>query len=196
MVEWNRTTTDYPHRSLQELFEEQVARTPDAIAVDFEEQCIGYAELNRRANQVAHWLRERGVVPDTMVGLCAERGIEMLVGMLAIVKAGGAYVPLDPGYPQSRLAFMLEDTATSLVLTESRFRHLFAAKTLCLDSEWQQVLALQHGQSAIGRRVRPFGVPDLHVGIYRPTQSRPDSAKGRGAAGRSDELCEPHGATR
>ena len=139
VVEWNRTTTDYAQRSLQELFEEQVDRAPDAIALEFEDQHVSYAELNRRANQVAHWLRERGVGPDIMVGLCAERGIEMLVGMLAIVKAGGAYVPLDPSYPPSRLAFMLEDTATTLVLTQNRYRHLFAATTLCLDSEWEQV---------------------------------------------------------
>ena len=99
VVDWNCTTTEYPQRSLQELFEEQAARTPEAIAVEYEDRRITYGELNHRANQLAHCLRERGVGPDTMVGLCIPRSIEMVVGIVGIVKAGGAYVPLDPAYP-------------------------------------------------------------------------------------------------
>ena len=129
LVEWNSTATEYPQRSLQELFEEQVERTPDAIAVEYDGRQISYGELNRRANQLAHCLRERGIGRDTMVGICVPRSIEMVVGILGIIKAGGAYVPLDPAYPLPRLELMLEDTQAAVVLTEDRFRHLFAANT-------------------------------------------------------------------
>ena len=107
--EWNDTAHPIPPATLPELFEAQVARTPDAVAVVFEEQSLTYAELNARANQLAHYLIGKGVGPEVVVGLCVERSLEMVVGLIGILKAGGAYLPLDPGYPPERLAFMLAD---------------------------------------------------------------------------------------
>ncbi len=100
LVQWNDTAVDYPRdQCIHQLFEEQVARTPDAVAVVFEDRQLTYAELNARANQLAHYLRTLGVGPDVLVGLCLERSLELVVGLLGILKAGGAYLPLDPSYP-------------------------------------------------------------------------------------------------
>jgi len=123
LEEWNGTDAAYPADSaIPELFEAQVERTPDATAVVFAEDHVSYAELNRRANRLAHHLRSLGVGPDVRVGICVERSLEMMVGLLALLKAGGAYVPLDPGYPAERLAYMLEDSAPAAVLTQSHLR--------------------------------------------------------------------------
>ncbi len=119
LVEWNDTAADYPKdKCIHQLFEEQVERTPDAIALEFEDKQITYRELNRRANQLAHHLISLGIGPEKLVGICVERSIEMVVGLLAILKAGGAYVPLDPAYPQERLRFMLDDSQVSVLLTQ------------------------------------------------------------------------------
>src|SRR6185503_4830955 len=121
LMEWNDTAADYPKdKCIHQLFEEQVARTPDAIALEFEDQQITYRELNRRANQLAHYLITLGIGPEKLVGICVERSIEMVVGLLGILKAGGAYVPLDPAYPKERLRFMLEDSQASILLTEQK----------------------------------------------------------------------------
>ncbi|MBB2885147.1 MULTISPECIES: non-ribosomal peptide synthase/polyketide synthase [Pseudomonas] len=120
VVDWNATAVDYPlHRSVQALIEEQVGKTPQACALVFAEQRLSYAELNGRANQLAHVLIEQGVGPDVPVGIAVERSVEMVVGLLAILKAGGAYLPLDPEYPQERLAYMFEDSGIQLLLTQS-----------------------------------------------------------------------------
>ncbi|MFL1391710.1 amino acid adenylation domain-containing protein [Pseudomonas tritici] len=117
---WNATTRDYPlQQCVHQLIEQQVARTPDAAALVFAEQRLSYAELNRRANRLAHRLIEAGVGPDVLVGLAVERSIEMVVGLLAVLKSGGAYVPLDPEYPRERLAYMLEDSGVKLLLTQA-----------------------------------------------------------------------------
>ena len=119
LVEWNDTAADYPKdKCIHQLFEEQVERTPDAIALEFEDKQITYRELNRRANQLAHYLISLGIGPEKLVGICVERSIEMVVGLLGILKAGGAYVPLDPAYPKERLRFMLEDSQVSVLLTQ------------------------------------------------------------------------------
>src|SRR5215212_6462892 len=110
LYEWNATEAEYPReRCVHELFEEQVEKTPDAVAVVFEDTTLSYSELNRRANQLAHYLREQGVGPDQKVAICLERNVEMVVGLLGVLKAGGAYVPLDPAYPVERLQYMLDD---------------------------------------------------------------------------------------
>jgi non-ribosomal peptide synthetase component F len=95
---------------MHQLFESQVNLTPDAIAVVFEERQLTYQQLNAKANQLANYLKEQGVAPEVLVGICAERSLEMVVAILGILKASGAYVPLDPAYPQERLAFILEET--------------------------------------------------------------------------------------
>ncbi|ARV60165.1 non-ribosomal peptide synthetase [Nostocales cyanobacterium HT-58-2] len=141
LVEFNQTQTVYPEdQCIHHLFEAQVERTPDNVAVMFENQQLTYAELNARVNQLAHGLQQLGVGPEVLVGLYMERSIEMVVGLLAILKAGGAYVPLDPTYPKERLTFILEDTQTPILLTQ---KHLAAElptekiKVVCLDTDWE-----------------------------------------------------------
>ena len=119
-VEWQgMDADDSTGELLHTLFEAQVERSPEAVAVVYEEQRLTYGELNGRANQLAHYLIKLGVGPDILVGICMERSVEMLVALFGVLKAGGAYVPLDPGYPKERLAFMLEDTHASVLLTRS-----------------------------------------------------------------------------
>ncbi|MEA5561957.1 non-ribosomal peptide synthase/polyketide synthase [Planktothrix agardhii] len=143
LIEWNNTQVDYPQiKCIHQLFEEQAERTPDAIAVVFENQQLTYAELNDRANQLAHYLRKLGVKPDELVGICLERSLDMIVGLLAILKVGGAYVPIDPDYPQERISFMLQDTQVKIILTcESLQNSLQNHQTIviCLDKDWQQI---------------------------------------------------------
>jgi amino acid adenylation domain-containing protein len=123
LEEWNRTDAEYPaDRCVHALFEAQAERTPDAVAVRFEEEALSYAELNARANRLAHHLAGLGVRPETRVGICLERGPEMVVSVLAVLKAGGAYVPLDPAYPAERLAFMLADAAVPVLVTQASLR--------------------------------------------------------------------------
>jgi len=127
LYEWNATRVEYPREKLvHELFEEQVEQTPDAVAVVHEDATLSYGELNRRANQLAHYLRELGVGPDQRVAICAQRGLEMIVGLLGVLKAGGAYVPLDPAYLVGRLRYMLEDSAPLVLLTERRWQEVFS----------------------------------------------------------------------
>ena len=127
LYEWNATEAEYPREKLvHELFEEQAEKTPDAVAVVYEDATLSYGELNRRANQLAHYLRKLGVGPDERVAICAQRGLEMIVGLLGVLKAGGAYVPLDPAYLVGRLRYMLEDSAPLMLLTERRWKEVFS----------------------------------------------------------------------
>ncbi|WP_390625552.1 MULTISPECIES: non-ribosomal peptide synthetase [Calothrix] len=146
LVEWNETQADYPiDKSVYQLFEEQVQRTPDAVAVVFDNQQLTYQQLNCRANQLAHYLRSLGVKADTLVGICVERSLEMVVGLLGILKAGGAYLPLDPEYPTERLRFMLEDTQLPVLLTQSKLINKLPehqAQLVCLDTDWQEISQL------------------------------------------------------
>jgi non-ribosomal peptide synthetase component F len=143
LVEWNATQTDFPaDRCIHQLFEAQVEHTPQATAVVFEDQSLTYAELNARANQLAHHLRTFGVGPDVLVGICVERSLEMVVGLLGILKAGGAYVPLDPAYPQERLAYMLEDSHAPVLVTQAALLGALPssrAQSVCLDRDWQTI---------------------------------------------------------
>ena len=126
--EWNQTATHSPQKKLvHELFEEQALRSSEAVAARFEEDELTYGELNRRANQVAHYLRKLGVGPEERVGVCVERSLEMVIGLLGVLKAGGVYVPLDPGYPAERLQYMVEDSRPLVVLTQAHLRELFSA---------------------------------------------------------------------
>jgi non-ribosomal peptide synthetase component F len=120
LIEWNDVQADYStDLCVHQLWEAQVERTPDSVAVVFENEQLTYRELNRRANQLAHYLCKLGVGPETLVGLCVERSVELIIGILGVLKAGGAYVPLDPNYPRERLAFMLDDSAVSVLLTQA-----------------------------------------------------------------------------
>ncbi|WP_133054583.1 non-ribosomal peptide synthetase, partial [Niastella populi] len=120
LVTFNDTVVAYPKdKSIVDLFEEQAAKTPDNIAVVFGEKELTYQELNERSNQFAHYLREQGIREETLVPICMERGLEMLIGILGILKAGGAYVPIDPAYPRDRISYVLADTAAQLVVATS-----------------------------------------------------------------------------
>ncbi|WP_141753450.1 non-ribosomal peptide synthetase, partial [Duganella sp. HH101] len=121
LVEWNDTASGVaPSGTIHALFEQRAAASPESVALEYEDASLTYGELNARANRLAHHLRTLGVGPDVLVGLCVERSLEMIVGLLAILKAGGAYVPLDPAYPADRLAYMLEDAAPAVLLTQQR----------------------------------------------------------------------------
>ncbi|UXY50549.1 non-ribosomal peptide synthetase [Pseudomonas tohonis] len=123
LLAWNPATAHFPvDACLHQLFEQRAAEAPDSIALSFEGQTLAYGELNRRANRIAHRLIAEGVRPDTLVGLAAGRGLEVIVGLLAILKAGGAYVPLDPAYPEDRLAYLIEDSGLQLLLAEDSAR--------------------------------------------------------------------------
>ena len=140
LVDWNATQTPHPHEvcCIHRLIEAQVEKTPEAVAVVFEEQQVSYRTLNQRANQLAHYLLELGVQPETLVGICIERSIDMIVGMLAVLKAGGAYVPLDPDDPEERLAFLLEDSQVQILLAQSALKEKpfsLAVTTIYLDLE-------------------------------------------------------------
>jgi amino acid adenylation domain-containing protein len=154
--QWNETAVDYPREKLiHELFEEQVKRTPEAVAVISEDARLSYGELNRRANQLAHHLRRLGVRPEVVVGICVGRSSEMIVGLLGILKAGGAYLPLDPGYPVERLRYMLEDTETPVVVTQGALKELlsfYEGETVCLDQEWEAIGREPEGE--VGGAVR------------------------------------------
>ncbi|MCK5574110.1 MAG: AMP-binding protein, partial [Bacteroidetes bacterium] len=145
---WNRTDApiDYD-RTLHELFDEQVERTPDATALVFEGAELTYAELQNRANQLARHLRNRGVSRGSLVGVCIERSFEMIIGMLGILKAGGAYVPLDPSYPRDRLAVMIADSRLSVLLTQQDLLPDLPVQSLqpvCLDSDWAEIAHEDH----------------------------------------------------
>jgi amino acid adenylation domain-containing protein len=143
LVEWNATAEEYPEDiPLSRLFELQVERTPDSVAVVCEGTVFSYRELNRRANQLAHHLQRLGVGPEVRVGICVDRSAEMVVGLLGILKAGGVYVPLDPTYPAERLDFMIGDAGLTVLLTQERLaRHLpkCTVKRCLLDSEWGSI---------------------------------------------------------
>jgi len=140
LVEWNNTEIAYPqNKCIHQLFEEQVERTPDAVAVVFESEQLTYRQLNNRANQLAHYLRSLGVGPEVLVGICVDRSLERVVGLLGILKAGGAYVPLDPNYPPDHLAYIISDSQVRLLLTQSKSRDILPeceARVVCLDRDW------------------------------------------------------------
>ncbi|MFN6517002.1 MAG: non-ribosomal peptide synthetase, partial [Nostoc sp. CreGUA01] len=183
--EWNNTKTDYPQQQcIHELFEAQVERTPDAVAVVFEDEQLTYRELNTRANQLAHYLRSLGVKPEVLVGICVERSLSMVIALLAILKAGGAYIPLDPNYPKERLAFMLSDACVSVLLTQQRLLGILPAdkaKVICLDTDGnaiaqesqENLLSLVRSDNLAyvnytsGSTGQPKGVEVLHRGVIR-----------------------------
>lgn len=142
LVEWNDTDAEAPTGTIVDLFEAQVARTPNSVAVKFGDQQLTYEELNSRANQLAHHLRRCGIGPEARVAICVERSLEMIVGLFGILKAGGAYVPLEPTYPFERISFILDDSHARLLLTQQHLTQslTFAnVKTISLDSNWDEI---------------------------------------------------------
>ena len=187
LVEWNNTVTDYPQKSIHQLFEEQVEKTPDAVALVFEDQQLTYKQLNSQANKLAHYLQFLGVEPEILVGVYLERSLEMIVGYLGILKAGGAYVPLDPNYPPERLNYMVADSQMSIILTHSSLLpHLSLTleqsqtKIICWDKDFEIEIASQSCDNPInnftpenlayviytsGSTGRPKGVLIQHSGL-------------------------------
>ena len=141
--EWNQTDKeDTQNQCIHKLFELQVELTPDAIALEQNGQKLTYRELSDRANKIAHYLQSLGVKPETLVGICVDRSLEMIAGLLGILKAGGAYVPIDPAYPQERITEMIADTQLSILLTQNRFQEKltgYTSKTICLDTDWAEI---------------------------------------------------------
>jgi amino acid adenylation domain-containing protein len=187
---WNDTRADYARdKTIAQLFEEQAARTPEAVAFVCDDRRLTYGELNRRANQVAHYLGRLGVGVETLVGVCMERSLEMVAGLLGVLKAGGAYVPLDPSWPQDWLSSVLSETGLGLVLTESRLTDALGARAaatrlVCVDSEWGAIAAERDDDPACGASPdnlayliytsgstgRPKGVMGLHRGAVNRLQ--------------------------
>ncbi len=175
-------TPDIKKLCIHQIFEQQVEKTPDAVAVVFEERRFTYQELNCHANQLAHHLRTLGVGPEVLVGICMERSLEMVVGLLGILKAGGAYVPLDPAYPLERLAFVLDDIQAPVILTvEGLVKKLpeHGKQVVCLDSDWETIAQNSEENPACettpenliyviytsGSTGKPKGVMIPHLGI-------------------------------
>ncbi|HST57443.1 MAG TPA: amino acid adenylation domain-containing protein, partial [Longimicrobium sp.] len=181
---WNRTEAELPaDRCIHELFEAQAARTPDVVAVRYEEASLTYRELNARANRLAHHLRGHGVGPEVRVGVLMERSLEMVVSLLAVLKAGGAYVPLDPGLPAERLAYMLDDSRVPLVLVQAALRESVPAgdgvAVLAVDALAEEIASEPAENPAVGAGPdslayviytsgstgRPKGVMNAHRGV-------------------------------
>lgn len=181
LVEWNQTEADTPNACISELFEAQVERTPDRTALVDREGGIRYRDLNARANRVAHHLRNNGVGPETLVGVCLERSIDLTVALLGILKAGAAFVPLDPAHPPRRLALLVEDTRPVVVVTNERFSRNLPPGSfhfVRLDSDGEEIasqpdrnppnvsspLSAAYVLSTSGSTGRPKGVVGLHRG--------------------------------
>ncbi len=160
LVEWNGTQTNYPHdKCIHQLVAEQADRTPEAIAVAFEDQAITYKALNERANQLAHYLQKAGVQPDGLVGICVERSLEMVVGLIGILKAGAAYVPIDPNFPSDRVDYMLDNAQVKLLLTQQRLVEKLptqGASVICLDADWHDIA--QESQETPSSSVTPDNI--------------------------------------
>ena len=190
LVEWNNTQTPYPEeKCIHQLFESQAARTPDAVALSIEGQEMTYQELHALSNQLAHYLRKLGVGPEILVGICMERSLEMIVGLLGVLKAGGAYLPLDPAYPQERLTLLIQDAQISLLVTHKRLLAAlsnYAEQIVGLDTDWE-ILAqesAEHVTSGVeahnlaytiytsGSTGKPKGVLVTHQNIVHSTFAR------------------------
>ncbi len=143
IVEWNDTKADYPKdKCIHQLFEEQVERTPNNIAVVFEGSELTYRELNENANRMAHYLQSKGVKPEILVGICVDRSFEMIIGLFGILKAGGAYIPIDPNYPEDRIAYMVSDSNCGIILTQESIKSELPennSEIVCLDTDLDKI---------------------------------------------------------
>ncbi|WCY20381.1 non-ribosomal peptide synthase/polyketide synthase [Pseudomonas aeruginosa] len=184
---WNATAAQYPlQRGVHRLFEEQVERTPTAPALAFGEERLDYAELNRRANRLAHALIERGIGADRLVGVAMERSIEMVVALMAILKAGGAYVPVDPEYPEERQAYMLEDSGVQLLLSQSHLKLPLAQGVQRIDLDQADAWLENHAENNPG--VELNGENLAYVIYTSGSTGKPKGAGNRHSA-LSNRLC-------
>ena len=188
VVDWNLTERPYPEdRCIHEQFRELVERIPDQIALVYEQQMVSYGELNIRANQLAHYLQRLGVGPDMVVGLCLERSVQMVVGLMGVLKAGGAYLPLDPESPLERLNYILEDAGVGVVLVEQKLERrlpAFWGQTVLIDAAWERISMESEGEPKAGVAVEnlayviytsgstgaPKGVAVEHHGVINLTR--------------------------
>ena len=187
--EWNATASEYPKdKCLHDLFAEQAAKTPEAVAVVYEDSELTYGELDRRSNQLAHYLRQLGVGPDVIVGLCVERSLEMVVGLLGILKAGGAYLPLDPSYPAERLAYMLSDAKAPVLIAQAALVDqlpVHDGQVVRIDTDWNEIATrpasaphtttlpdnLAYVIYTSGSTGKPKGVVTTHRNVIRLVQT-------------------------
>ncbi|WP_414575221.1 amino acid adenylation domain-containing protein [Anabaena sp. CCY 9402-a] len=195
LIDWNQTQVEFPsHLTFQDLFAAQVEKTPDAVAIIFENQSLTYKELNQKSNQVAHYLKQKGVKPEVIVGLCVERSPLMIIALLGILKAGGAYLPLDPNYPPERLGYMLADSQVPILLTETSSREAEEQKftqspsyeIIYLDTDWETIsqCSIENPESEAtpenlayliytsGSTGKPKGVLIPHIGLTNLTQHK------------------------
>ncbi len=189
LVDWNNTAANYPHdKCMHELFEQQVEHNPDAIATVFNQEKLTYAELNQRANRLARHLVNQGVTPDSLVGICVERSLDMLIGVLAIMKSGGAYLPLDPSYPKARLAYMIEDSGVRWILTQKMTqKHLTehfsveqssVEQLICLDDESFCNGLMQLDSSNLASHIKNVGLTSNHLAYVIYTSGSTGKPKG------------------
>ncbi|MGK8716108.1 non-ribosomal peptide synthase/polyketide synthase [Pseudomonas aeruginosa] len=184
---WNATAAEYPlQRGVHRLFEEQVERTPTAPALAFGEERLDYAELNRRANRLAHALIERGVGADRLVGVAMERSIEMVVALMAILKAGGAYVPVDPEYPEERQAYMLEDSGVELLLSQSHLKLPLAQGVQRIDLDQADAWLENHAENNPGIELNG---ENLAYVIYTSGSTGKPKGAGNRHSALSNRLC-------
>nr|WP_255298558.1 non-ribosomal peptide synthetase [Brevibacillus dissolubilis] len=170
---WNATQEAYPDACFHELFEQQAAKTPDAVAVVYEQESLTYRELNEKSTRLAMYLQAQGAGPDRLIGICVERSLDMIVGLLGILRAGATYVPLDPDYPEERLAYMLEDSQASIVLTQAPLRSKFdqlsagkQAQVVLLDTDWDEIERIAREANESGTLKREVTPNHLAYVIY------------------------------
>lgn len=182
---WNTTEKDFPEdKCIHGIFEERVDRILDSVAINFGDEQLTYRVLNERANQLAHYLQHIGIGPEVLVGICIERSVDLIVGLLGILKAGGAYVPLDPTYPRDRIAFILHETHLPLVLTQDHLYQILPVlgqRTFCLDRDWETIETYARTNPISGAQChnlayviytsgstgKPKGVSIEHIGVNR-----------------------------
>lgn len=160
LTTWNQTQAHYPDICIHQLFEAQVTKTPDKIAVIFEDEKLTYSQLNEKANQLAIYLQKLDIKPDDKIGICIERSLWMLIGLLGILKAGACYIPLDPTFPKERLALMIEDSQLSVLVTQEKLQSILPnyehqVELIIIDQDWPKIIENAQTNSLINNNVKP-----------------------------------------